>query len=803
MIDRLENIQKIAAALAICAILAVMNVYGLGLWFEIEGRSYIHQPDNPDAEKEGPYRFEYNYHTTEVNYYDGSSSEKQTVVGIDDASNYALNGVMQNIRLATFALAIASAYLAYMIYGITGISDRQKLSEILRQLQFGAGASLLLGIVILGLVSQSLPQAILDDDSSLASDESYIGCVGDNNQISLGLWGEGTCNEYQSESDLEVGQLLPSVIGEKTNIKWHPGIALFLIAIGCLISGGGTFYIIREIEKEWDEHIKPLHDRIEKEETVVEGELDRIQQLRRDLDNNEREVITVEQRLEVVSNTASRINYDEIEALNGELERISSMAETVGALNNSLNESLVIARKETSEKERRATLAEGEIENDLSSKERLESEIEQMRQKHEEDMHLSDRMTREIGSLREMAEQAELRGEKAEAELREKKPELATVLDSYEVVKKAYDQVLEEKFSLEQDIKKLEYSTAQDQGREETAKAETKDTVRRIKELSTEIKQMKATNTSNRKESGELKKKVRTLQALADTAEKKTEDALEKLDKESKKSKELETKIEALRLEMRDPREVAEQLDSVRDLTKDYKERAKQHADDAKKERVRQKQLRQELRTLQKADKANSDVRNKLNTQLARNKKELDKATAKLNEAERKLESEKDRRRELAGQLEFLSESLKENLSEAQLSEKIEGIKTEAILAKDEGANVLASAEQMTRENQDLEKKLDEVRKMSVTDDSKAAEIAKEALESVIPTSKIGSSLVVKNLIKETEHTYRLVKALSEQDMARGVLSIENPLGKELFGTKEGQEISMGNTKFKILEIKN
>ena len=791
MIDRLENIQKIAAALAICAILAVMNVYGLGLWFEIEGRSYIHQPDNSDAEKEGPYRFEYNYHTTEVNYYDGGSSEK---VGIDDASNYALNGVMQNIRLATFALAIASAYLAYMIYGITGISDRQKLSEILRQLQFGAGASLLLGIVILGLVSQSLPQAILTDYEN-AHDESHIGCVG---EMSLGIWGGGTCNEYK-----EPGQETSGVEISKFNIHWQPGIALFLIAIGCLVSGGGTFYIVREIEKEWDEHIKPLHDMIEKEETVVEGELDRIQQLRRDLDNNEREVITIEQRLEEVSNTASRINYDEIEALNGELERISSMAETVGALNNSLNESLVIARKETSEKERRATLAEGEIENDLSSKERLESEIEQMRQKHEEDMQLSDRMTREIGSLREMAEQAELRGEKAEAELREKKPELTSVLDSYEVVKKAYDQVLEEKFSLEQDIKKLEYSTAQDQGREETAKAEKKDMVRRVKELSTEIKQMKATNASNRKESGELKKKVRTLQALADTAEKKTEDALEKLDKESKKSKELETKIEALRLEMRDPREVAEQLDSVRDLTKDYKERAKQHAEDAKKERVRQKQLRQELRTLQKADKANSDVRNKLNTQLARNKKELDKATAKLNEAERKLESEKDRRRELAGQLEFLSESLKENLSEAQLSEKIEGIKTEAILAKDDGASALASAEQMTRENQDLEKKLDEVRKMSVTDDSRAAETAKEALESVIPTSKIGSSLVVKNLIKETEHTYRLVKALSEQDMTKGVLSIENPLGKELFGTKEGQEISMGNTKFKILEIKN
>tara|TARA_Y100000031_G_C8168549_1_gene360588 strand:+ start:546 stop:770 length:225 start_codon:yes stop_codon:yes gene_type:complete len=74
MIDRLENIQKIAAALAVCAVLAVMNIYGLGLWFEIDGQSYTHQPDNPDAEREGPYRFESAYHTTEVAYYDGGDA---------------------------------------------------------------------------------------------------------------------------------------------------------------------------------------------------------------------------------------------------------------------------------------------------------------------------------------------------------------------------------------------------------------------------------------------------------------------------------------------------------------------------------------------------------------------------------------------------------------------------------------------------------------------------------------------------------------------------------------------------------
>jgi len=72
MIDRLENIQKIAAALAICAILAIMNVYGLGLWFEIEGRSYTHHP-NTGAEKDGPYSFEYNYQPT-LRLHCGSSA---------------------------------------------------------------------------------------------------------------------------------------------------------------------------------------------------------------------------------------------------------------------------------------------------------------------------------------------------------------------------------------------------------------------------------------------------------------------------------------------------------------------------------------------------------------------------------------------------------------------------------------------------------------------------------------------------------------------------------------------------------
>ena len=47
----------------------------------------------------------------------------------------------------------------------------------------------------------------------------------------------------------------------------------------------------------------------------------------------------------------------------------------------------------------------------------MEKEIDDLRDKHENDMRLSDRMTREIGSLRKMSEEAEERAIKAEKKL--------------------------------------------------------------------------------------------------------------------------------------------------------------------------------------------------------------------------------------------------------------------------------------------------------------------------------------------------------------------------------------------------
>ncbi|MBA60417.1 MAG: hypothetical protein CMB30_01745, partial [Euryarchaeota archaeon] len=64
----------------------------------------------------------------------------------------------------------------------------------------------------------------------------------------------------------------------------------------------------------------------------------------------------------------------------------------------------------------------------------------------------------------------------------------------------------------------------------------------------------------------------------------------------------------------------------------------------------------------------------------------------------------------------------------------------------------------------------------------------------------IGSSLIVKNLAKETEHNFQLVNP-DEADPKTGKLPLTNPIAKALEGTKEGDEVSVGPNTFKILKL--
>ena len=134
---------------------------------------------------------------------------------------------------------------------------------------------------------------------------------------------------------------------------------------------------------------------------------DKNKELLNEFEDTEQKLKDAEKRIEDVRSTAEGIDYQGIEDLDNELDRLTALNQSVETLNNSLDSKLKTARIATSEVEKRARMVEKELNDDLAAKTNLEKEIDDLRDKHENDMRLSDRMTREIGSLRKMSEEAE------------------------------------------------------------------------------------------------------------------------------------------------------------------------------------------------------------------------------------------------------------------------------------------------------------------------------------------------------------------------------------------------------------
>ena len=65
-------------------------------------------------------------------------------------------------------------------------------------------------------------------------------------------------------------------------------------------------------------------------------------------------------------------------------------------------------------------------------------------------------------------------------------------------------------------------------------------------------------------------------------------------------------------------------------------------------------------------------------------------------------------------------------------------------------------------------------------------------------TPNIG--IYVKNLTKETEHTFELVNP-EDANIPKGKIPLTNPIGKSLEGSKEGDEVKVGPTTFKVIKV--
>ena len=96
--------------------------------------------------------------------------------------------------------------------------------------------------------------------------------------------------------------------------------------------------------------------------------------------------------------------------------------------------------------------------------------------------------------------------------------------------------------------------------------------------------------------------------------------------------------------------------------------------------------------------------------------------------------------------------------------------------------------------NKELEDKIKDARIESIKNADKEP-------ETVPSGASVGSSLLVKNLAKETEHNFELVNP-DQADPKNGKLPLSNPIAKALEGAKEGDEVKVGPNIFKVLKLK-
>ena len=120
--------------------------------------------------------------------------------------------------------------------------------------------------------------------------------------------------------------------------------------------------------------------------------------------------------------------------------------------------------------------------------------------------------------------------------------------------------------------------------------------------------------------------------------------------------------------------------------------------------------------------------------------------------------------------------------------------------AKEQASEMKEEADKLSEQNQDLEEKIKEARLGSI--DAAVSEKEEETKQEgeVGAVAAIGSSVIVKNLAKETEHNFQLVNP-DEADPKTGKLPLTNPIAKALEGSKEGDEVSVGPNTFKVIKL--
>ena len=789
MKEQLQQIQAVAVVTFICVLISINSTGDYGQWFVISGTNEDVEPVSGNTTSVNSFTFTYyldHYTLTDTT----GTSEKVDFDGND--CGYCINKIeaTKNVKLLAYGTAMISLIVAYMAKNAIDSLQNKNLKSALKNLKYVSILVLVVGMLSTFFFYTGWPDAVIQDEVVFSTNneetgvEGQIGCI----KNILNFYGSGACEEYvqieEGGSDRVDSRIAP--------VEWTPGIGFFVVLLGSLVTGGGTLYILGNIDEEWKAVIKK-QELIERQEEIQKGEIDKNKELLKEFEETEERLKQAEKSIEDAKAATENIDYQGIEDLESELDRLTALNQSVNTLNSSLEGKLKTARLATSDVEKRARMAEKELNEDLAAKTNLEKEIESLRDKHENDMRLSDRMTREIGSLRQMAEEADERAGKAEKQLKVEKPDTVRALESYDSVKAAHDKTVEEKNNLEKEIMDLEQQTLDANEREKAALAERKDAAQRRKELDREVKLME----KNKKR---LNDKFTTLTSNLEKAKKDLASAREKaavtlseLDLERETIVELQQDVEKHRQK---EGEIVGLTDSLKELQEQVKEQNDSNQsifDDLKAETDRKRKTEKDLETLEKASKQVSKVMESLKKQFDAAKDELSIANDDRNKAERLLETERDEHEKLKEDLEFLQNNTIG--SEEDTERKIKAIEIETSKASEQADEMQEEADNLIQSNDELRDKIKSARIDSI-------DSATEEAKSGVGAAKIGSSLIVKNLTKETEHNFELVNP-DQADIPNGKIPLTNPIGKSLEGAKEGDEVKVGPTTFKVLKLEN
>ena len=791
MKEQLQQIQAVAIVTFLCVLISIHSSGEYAEWFEVSGTRQNVDPVTGNNSGDS-FRFEYSYYLSEYIYFEQNGEQRTAKYNnaIDCDSCLSQNQASKNVERLAYGTAIMAIAVAYMANDSIKHLHKKNLRKALTNLKYSAILVLILGALTASSFAMSWPTALTEDEAGISTEmeqEPILGCIVN----TLTFYGSGSCETYVETEKGSVDKITARI----SPISWSPGIGFFVVLLGGLLTGGGTLYILGNIDEEWQNVLKK-QDLIERQQKIQNGEIDKNKDLLREFEDTEEKLRNAEKKIQEVKTVAEGIDYEGIDDLNVELDRLTALNQSVETLNNSLENKLKSARIATSEVEKRSRMAEKELNDDLAAKSNLETEIDDLRGKHENDMRLSDRMTREIGSLRKMSEDAEEKAHEAEKKLKIEKPETISALESYDSVKAAYDKTVEEKNNLEKEIMDYEQHTLESNEREKAAETERKEATQRRKELDREVKLM----DKNKKR---INDKFTTLTTSIEKAKKDLAAAREKaaitlseLDLERETIIELQQEAEKHRVK---EGEIIGLTDSLKELQEQVTEQGTSNSgiqNELKDETNRKKKTQNDLSTLEKASKQVSKVMESLKKQFDEAKTELNISIDQRNQAERQLETERAEHDKLKEDLEFIQGTTIGN--EEDTERKIKAMEIETPKNQEQAREMKEETDELNAQNLDLSDKIKEARIDSI--DKVEKQPVTETNNSEAPVATIGSSVIVKNLTKETEHNFELVNP-DQVDPKNGKIPLTNPIGKALEGAKEGDEVKVGPNLFKVLKL--